>query len=99
MFYHAPALVMVLTEVADGHPSNQAIEDCCLAAENLMQAARDEGIGSCWIGLSRPWLNLLSTKKELALPQSCQIVAPIVLGYPRGWPETHRRNNANIPWI
>jgi nitroreductase len=25
--------------------------DCCLAAEKLMLAARDAGIGTCWIGL------------------------------------------------
>jgi nitroreductase len=32
-----------------------------------MLAARDEGIGSCWIGFSRPWLNLPSTKQELGV--------------------------------
>jgi len=77
----------------------QASEDCCLAAENLMLAARDEGLGTCWIGLSRPWFNLPSTKRELSLPQQYEVVAPIILGQPKAWPESHGRHPAEIHWI
>jgi len=100
VFYHAPALVMVMAESsAAQQQASQAVEDCCLAAQNLMLAARDAGIGSCWIGFARPWLNLPATKTELGLPEDCQVVAPIVLGYPRAWPETHGRKQARIHWI
>jgi nitroreductase len=58
VFHHAPALVLILAKSA---PS-QASEDCCLAAENFMLAARDEDLGTCWIGFARPWLDLPSTK-------------------------------------
>jgi len=95
MLHHAPALVLVLAKSSD----NQAIEDCCLAAENLMLAARDVGLGTCWIGLSRPWLNLASTKVELGIPEKYRIVAPIILGYPKAWPESHGRNPPEIHWI
>lgn len=95
MFYHAPALAIVMAL----SPTTQAIEDCCLAAQNLLLAARDEGIGSCWIGFARPWLNLPSTKKELGVPDRYQVVAPIVLGYPNAWPEPHGRKPAEIHWI
>ena len=95
VFHHAPALVLVLAK----SPQAQAFEDCCLAAENLMLAARDQGIGSCWIGFARPWLNLPSTKEELGIPGKYQVVAPIVLGYPGSWPETHGRKHAEIHWI
>jgi len=95
MFYHAPALLLVLAQSS----APQAIEDCCLAAENLLLAARNEDIGSCWIGLARPWLNLPSTKKELSLPADCHVVAPLVLGYPREWPESHGRKRAEIHWM
>lgn len=95
MFYHAPALVIVMAKSS----VSQAAEDCCLAAQNLMLAARDEGIGSCWIGFARPWLNLPATKKELALPEGYQVVAPIVFGYPRAWPESHGRRPAEIHWL
>ncbi|HXE63496.1 MAG TPA: nitroreductase family protein [Bryobacteraceae bacterium] len=95
LFHHAPALVMVMAQSTAAQP----MEDCCLAAQNLMLAARDEGIGSCWIGFGRPWLNLPSTKKELALPEGYHVVAPIVLGRPRVWPESHGRKPAEIHWI
>lgn len=95
LFYHAPALVIVLAKSSDA----QAAEDCCLAAENFMQAARDEGLGTCWIGFARPWLNLASTKHDLGLPADHYVVAPIVLGYPKAWPESHGRNPAAIHWL
>jgi len=95
LFHHAPALLLILAKSSEA----QAREDCCLAAQNLMLAARNEGLGTCWIGLSRPWLNLPSSKRELGLPESCHVVAPIVLGYPTSWPESHGRNPAEIHWL
>jgi nitroreductase len=95
IFYHAPALVMVLAN----SDQEQAKEDCCLAAENFMLAARDQGLGSCWIGLARPWLNVSATKLELGLPEQTYVVAPIVFGYPKAWPESHGRNAAGIQWL
>jgi nitroreductase len=50
LFYHAPALLLVLAKSS----AMQASEDCCLAAETMMLAARDEGIGTCWIGFWTP---------------------------------------------
>jgi nitroreductase len=95
LFYHAPALILVIAKSSE----DQAKEDCCLAAQTLMLAARDEGLGTCWIGLSRPWFNLASSKRELGLPEHYHIVAPIVLGYPKAWPETHGRNPGEILWL
>jgi len=95
LFYHAPALVLVLAKSS----STQASEDCCLAAENLMLAARDAGLGTCWIGFARPWLDLPATKAEFHLPEQYHVVAPIVLGYPTVWPESHGRNAAEIFWL
>jgi nitroreductase len=95
LFYHAAGLVLIVAK----SENRQAAEDCCLAAENLMLAARDEEIGTCWIGLARPWLNLTSIKKELGLPAKSHVVAPIVLGYARAWPETPGRNLPEIHWL
>jgi nitroreductase len=95
LFHGAPALVLVLARSAD----TQAAEDCCLAAQNLMLAARDEGLGTCWIGLSRPWLNLPSVKRELGVPERYHVIAPVILGYPKSWPESHGRERAEIHWI
>ncbi len=95
LFHHAPALVMVLAKSSE----SQALEDCCLAAENLLLAARDEGIGSCWVGFARPWLNLPEIKHELGLPEKYHVAAPIALGYPLVWPKSHGRNAPEIQWL
>jgi len=95
LFHHAPALVLVMAKSSE----SQAAEDCCLAAENLMLAARDEGLGTCWIGFARPWLNLQTTKYELGLADNYQVVAPIVLGYPQAWPGSHGRSAPEILWL
>ena len=95
LFHRAPALVIVLAKSS----GVQDAEDCCLASQNLMLAAREAGLGTCWIGLARPWLDLPSTKTELGLPESHHVVAPILLGHPKTWPESHGRNPAEIYWI
>ena len=95
LFYHAAALVLVLAKPSEP----QADEDCCLAAENLMLAARNRDLGTCWIGFARPWLNLPETKAELGIPEQYQVVAPIVVGHPVAWPESHGRRPAEIFWV
>jgi len=95
LLHHAPAFLLVLAKSDQA----QAIEDCCLAAENFMLAARNEGIGTCWIGFARPWLNLSSTKAELKIPEDYHVVAPIIFGYPKEWPQPHGRNEAEIHWL
>ena len=64
-----------------------------------MLAARDDELGTCWVGLARPWFNLSPIKVELELPESYRVVAPIVLGRPKAWPEPHERNPAQIHWL
>jgi len=95
LFYHAPALVIILA-TSDGP---WAKEDCCLAAQNFMLAARAQGLGTCWVGLCRPWLDLPSVKAELKIPERFHVVAPIILGHPKSWPETHGRNPAQVSWL
>jgi nitroreductase len=58
--------------------------DCWLAAENLMLAACEAGLGSCPIGFAVSLLNTREAKEELRFPSAAVVVAPILLGYPRG---------------
>jgi nitroreductase len=95
LLHHASALLLIMAKPS----ANQAVEACCLAAENLLLAARDAGIATCWIGLSRPWFDLRSTKRELGLPEAYRVVAPIILGYPGRWPESPGRKPAEIQWM
>jgi nitroreductase len=55
------------------------VEDCALAAENLMLAAYAAGLGTCWIGFAQGFFNTV-VGKELALFDSCVPVAPIIVG-------------------
>lgn len=95
LFYRAPALAMILATDS----TTQSAEDCCLAAQNLMLAARARHLGSCWIGLARPWLNLPETKAGLGLPAQYHVVAPIIVGHPKHWPEAHSRSPPEISWL
>lgn len=95
IFHRAPVLVLVLAKT----DTDQAREDCCLAAQTLMLAARDAGLGSCWVGFSRSWLNVPETRAMLKLPPRYRVVAPIVLGEPAEWPPEHGRMTPEIHWL
>lgn len=66
IFHDAPTLIVVCAV----NDLEQSVEDCNLAAENLMLAAHAAGLGTCPIGFSRPWLRLPETKTALRIPRS-----------------------------
>ena len=78
VFYRAPALI-VISAAAQG-PWIEA--DGALAAENLMLAAQAQGLGSCWIGLSQPFLSTPEGRTLALLPADETPIAPIVVGRP-----------------
>ena len=78
VFYHAPALILI--SAAALGPWVEA--DGALAAENLMLAAQAQGLGSCWIGLSQPFLATPEGRALAQLPRDEHPVAPIVVGRP-----------------
>lgn len=93
--FHGAAALIVISAVND---EPQSAEDCCLAGENLMLAAHAKGFGTCWIGLSRPWLNAAATKTELGIPAGWHPVAPIILGHRRTPPAPTPREKPTILW-
>lgn len=95
IFHHAPVLILI-SAVAN---QPWAIEDCALAAENLMLAALAHGLGSCWIGLAQSWLQLPEGKAALKLDADCLPVAPIIVGHPAGATPPVERKPAHIRWI
>ena len=94
IFHGAAALIVICATGGE----TQAAEDCCLAAENLMLAARAKGLGTCWIGLARPWLARAEAKAELGIPATLMPVAPIILGHPTHLPAPTPRNAPRIFW-
>jgi nitroreductase len=95
IFYGAPLLIIICATSAE----TGSAEDCALAAQNLMLAAHATGLGTCWIGLARPWLNHTGAKTELGLPAHFVPVAPLIIGHPKGKPEVHPRRDPEIIWI
>ena len=80
IFYDASTLIVI--SVAERGPYTDA--DCWLAAENLMLAGCEVGLGSCCIGFAIGALNTAEVKAELGLPAGATAVAPLIVGYPAG---------------
>jgi nitroreductase len=80
VFYDAGALIVICTTEQNVYGE----ADCWLAAQNLMLAACDLGLGTCPIGFSVAILNTPQVKSELCIPERGSAVAPIVVGYPSG---------------
>lgn len=95
IFYHAPALILI-SAVAD---MPWAVEDCALAAENLMLSARGAGLGSCWVGFAQGFLNTAEAKALLKLPAAHRPVAPIIVGHPQTPPPPVPRKAPEIRWV
>ncbi len=95
IFYHAPALILISGEA----PGPWIVEDCALAAENLMLMAHSLGLGSCWIGFAQSYLCTAEGKRLLGLPDSWVPVAPIIVGYPTASPVAVPRKVPEIRWV
>jgi nitroreductase len=95
IFYHAPVLI-VISSVTD---NQWVIENCTLAAENLMLSACAAGLGTCWIGLAQSWLGTPDGKEAIGLQMDCVPVAPIIVGHPKSTPLPIHRKKPEIHWI
>ena len=96
LFYDAGTLIAICatTHGAFAHA------DCWLAAGNLMTAATALGLGTCVIGSAIPTLNSPETKAELHIAAEVDVVAPIIVGVPRGTPpESTRKAPRILSWI
>lgn len=95
IFYHAPVLI-IISAIEQGP---WIVEDCALAAENLMLAAYAAGLGSCWIGFVQSYLNTPEGKKAVGLPAGWVSVAPIILGHPKGTVPAVPRKDPAVKWL
>jgi nitroreductase len=95
IFYHAPVLI-IISAIEQGP---WIVEDCALAAENLMLAAHAAGLGTCWIGFAQSFLNTPAGKKALDLPAGWVSVAPIIVGHPKGTTAAVPRKEPAVRWV
>jgi nitroreductase len=92
IFYGAPLLVLIF----GNQNAFTYTYDCSMAAQNLMLAAWDRGIGSCWIGFARAYCGTPEFRAELKVPPEYQLVAPVILGYPADPPGQGDRKEIKI---
>ena len=94
-FYGAPCVVVVLVE-----PERYtAVEDGSLVMGNLMQAAYDIGLGSCWIHRARQMFESEEGKallRKWGLREDLIGVANCILGYPDEVPASKPRREGRI---
>jgi len=91
VFYNAPCLVFIV-----GPRELQSIQvDCALAASYFMFSACAKGLGTCWIGLGR-FIKDPEILKLIGMPDDHQIVAPIIIGYPKDIPDVSERMGPQI---
>jgi nitroreductase len=95
ILHRAPALFVIAAEEA----KKWTAEGCALAAQNMMLAATELGLGTCWIGLAQDWLNSPEGRKAVGLKPTDQVVAPIVVGHPRTVPPPPSRQQVSVAWI
>jgi len=95
IFHHAPVLILI----SGLAPAPWVVENCALAAENLMLAAHGVGLGTCWIGYAQGYLNTPEGKDALGLPAEWVPVAPLIVGFPTTLPPPVTRNEPTIHWV
>ncbi len=91
VFYNAPCLVLIA-----GHRKVPSLlVDCALAAAYFMLSASARGLGTCWVGMGRH-IRSPETLKKIGVPLDHEIVAPIIVGYPKKMPPAAKRNDPEI---
>jgi nitroreductase len=95
IFYHAPALIVISAETSE----RWAVEDCALAAQNLMLAACGLGLGSCWIGFAEGYLQSAEGKSLIQVDPAVRPVAPIIVGHPKELPPPVPRKPPRVQWV
>jgi nitroreductase len=95
IFYHASALVVI----SAANAGLWAVEDCALAAQNLMLTAFAAKLGSCWIGFAQKFLGTEVGKSLIECPSEWAPVAPIIIGHPAAAAVPVPRKEPLIKWI
>lgn len=79
-FYGAPTVIVV-----SGDKNNQWSEcNCGAAIQNMLLAANELGIDSCWVGMANKFLNSDEAKdirKTIGIPDDYKVISCIALGY------------------
>jgi nitroreductase len=91
VFSNAPCLVYFIGP-KDVHSLDV---DCALTVAYFMFSATSRGLGTCWIGLGAH-IRDRKILDDMGVPVDCQIVAPVIIGYPTSIPPASERHVSDI---
>jgi len=93
IYYSSPAIVFVIGS------GRYADHSCPLACENMMLAAHSLGLGSCWVGFGAMVTEDADVRNSLELQENERIFGPILLGYPKDYPERPPKKEPQVKWL
>lgn len=67
-----------VTKLYPGRGELYSIQNCAVASENIMLAAEDLGLGSCWVGA----FDTVAFRRVLKIPDNIEPELVITVGYP-----------------
>ena len=91
VYYNAPCLVFIAAK----RNYRTIFVDCALCASYFMLSAAARGLGTCWVGLGQH-IRDPELLKTIGLPEDHELVAPIVVGYPKSIPDVPERAEPQI---
>jgi len=84
MLKQAPAAIVVCADLTcNKYPGiDYWVQDCAAATENILLAAQDKGLGTCWIGVYPRKERMAGISGLLGLPEHVVPIAVVAVGYP-----------------
>ena len=93
MLKNAPAAIVVVGDETLEKHKGYWVQDCSAATQNILLAAHDLGIGSCWLGVHPVQERVEKMRALLAMPGHVIPFAVVALGYPADEPAHVDRYN------
>jgi nitroreductase len=91
VFYNAPCLMLFV-----GPKELYSLDvDCGLTVAYFMFSATSRGLGTCWIGLGAH-IRDKKIREQIGMPIDYEIVAPVIIGYPKNIPDSSDRHAPDI---
>lgn len=84
MLKQAPAAIIVCADrTLNKYPGiDYWIQDCSAATENILLAAQDKSLGTCWLGVYPKEERMAGMSRLLELPEHIVPIAAVAVGYP-----------------
>jgi nitroreductase len=93
IYYSAPVVLFV---IGIGTYAEYA---CSMVCQNIMLAAYSLGLGSCCVGSALIIKDDAEVRKILELKDNEKIFGPIILGYPKVYPDPPLKKYPIVKWV